>query len=205
MHFQAGSDFTAPPERVGELMSDPDFQSQVELPDLSAPTVVAYEVDGTQRLLRLRYQYVGQIDSFAQRIVGNRQLTWVQELRLDLTTGVGAMAFSADEDAGRVNGEATVAITPTDTGAHRAIAGDFHIRIPRGRAYRREEDRARARAPAPRRSRGARGPHRRRRLKPADRTWTRRPTRSRRPSPRCCSTRSSTGATATSSSPPTGA
>jgi hypothetical protein len=111
-------------------MSDPDFQSQVELPDLSAPAVVAYEADGTQRLLRLRYQYVGQIDSFARRIVGNRQLTWVQELRLDLTTGVGAMAFSADEDAGRVNGEATVAITPTDTGAHRAIAGDFHIRIP---------------------------------------------------------------------------
>ena len=130
MHFAAVNDFAAPSERVGELMSDPDFQSQLALPDLSAPTVVAHEVDGPRRLLRLRYQYVGQIDSFAKRIVGNRQLTWVQELRLDVTTGAGGLAFSADEDAGRVNGAATVAITPTDTGSHRAISGDFHIRIP---------------------------------------------------------------------------
>ena len=47
-----------------------------------------------------------------------------------MTTGLGAMAFSADEDAGRVNGSATVVITPTDAGAHRAIRGDFRIRIP---------------------------------------------------------------------------
>ena len=130
MHFAEANDFDATPERVGELMSDPDFQAQLDLPDLSAPTVVAHEVDGPRRLLRLRYQYVGQIDSFAKRIVGNRQLTWVQELRLDVTTGVGELAFSADEDAGRVNGVATVAITPTATGSHRAIRGDLRIRIP---------------------------------------------------------------------------
>lgn len=130
MRFQADYDFTAPPERVGELMSDPDFQVQLHLPDLSTPTVVEHEVDGPRRLLRLRYRYVGQIDSFAKRIVGNRQLTWVQELRLDVDTGVGELSFSADDDGGRVNGAATVAITPTGTGSHRAIAGDFHIRIP---------------------------------------------------------------------------
>jgi hypothetical protein len=130
VHFAEGSDFDATPERVGELMSDPEFQAALDLPDLSAPTVVAHEVDGPRRLLRLRYQYVGQIDSFAKRIIGNRQLTWVQELRLDVTTGVGELAFSAEEDAGRVNGAAAVAITPTATGSHRAIRGDFHIRIP---------------------------------------------------------------------------
>jgi Protein of unknown function (DUF2505) len=130
VHFEAANDFDASPDRVGELMSDPEFQSQLDLPDLSAATVVAHEVDGPRRLLRLRYQYVGQIDSFAKRIVGNRQLTWVQELRVDVTTGTGELAFSADDDAGRVNGAAAVAITPTATGSHRAISGDFHIRIP---------------------------------------------------------------------------
>ena len=131
VHFQAGHDFTAPATRVGELMSDPDFQSQLELPDLSLPEVVAHEVDGPRRVLRLRYQYTGQIDSFAKRIVGNRQLTWVQELRLDVGTGVGTLSFSADEDAGRVNGDASVAITTTGADrSHRGIAGDFRIRIP---------------------------------------------------------------------------
>ena len=131
VHFEAANDFAAPPERVGELMSDPDFQSQLDLPDLSAPTVVAHEVDGPRRLLRLRYQYVGQIDSFAKRIVGNRQLTWVQELRLDVSTGVGELAFSADEDRrprqrrgdGRDHADGRRRRTAR-------IRGDFRIRIP---------------------------------------------------------------------------
>ena len=54
----------------------------------------------------------------------------MQELRLDVSTGVGELAFSADEDPGRVNGAATVAITPTTGGSHRAIRGAFRIRIP---------------------------------------------------------------------------
>jgi hypothetical protein len=131
VHFDAGHDFTAPAAHVGELMSDPEFQSRLELPDLSLPEVVTHDVDGTRRVLRLRYRYTGQIDSFAKRIVGNRRLTWVQELRLDVASGAGTLSFSADEDAGRVNGEASVAITATgDATSHRAIAGDFHIRIP---------------------------------------------------------------------------
>lgn len=131
MHFEVGHDFIAPGARVAELMSDPDFQSQLELPDLSLPAVVAHDVDGTQRRLRLRYEYTGQLDSLARRIVGDRRLTWIQDLRIDLATGHGTLSFSADEDAGRVNGSANVAITATgDPGAHRAIAGDFRIRIP---------------------------------------------------------------------------
>jgi hypothetical protein len=129
--FAAEHDFRASATRVGELMSDAGFQSQLELPDLSLPTVVADEVDGSQRVLRLRYQYTGQLDSLARRIVGNRQLTWVQELRLDVSTGTGTLSFSADDDAGRVNGSASVRITSTgDASAHRAISGDFRIRIP---------------------------------------------------------------------------
>ena len=84
-------------------MSDPEFQTQLDLPDLSLPTVVAHDVDGTHGLLRLRYQYIGQLDSFARRVVAGRQLTWVQELRLDRDHRCRAtLAFSADEDAGRV-------------------------------------------------------------------------------------------------------
>ena len=131
MHFASDHDFDAPAARVGELMGDPEFQTHLELPDLSLPTVVTHEVDGAQRLLRLRYQYTGQLDSLARRIVGDRQLTWVQELRLDVARGTGTLSFSAANDAGRVDGSAAVVITPThDASAHRAIAGDFHIRIP---------------------------------------------------------------------------
>src|SRR3954471_23623565 len=131
VHFEREHDFGASPARVGALMCDPEFQRRLELPDLSLPTVVVHDVDGAQRVLRLRYRYTGQLDSLARRVIGNRELTWVQELRLDVEHGSGALSFSADDDAGRVDGTASVTISPTGAdGSHRRIAGDFHIRIP---------------------------------------------------------------------------
>src|SRR3954451_17889669 len=46
VHFERDHDFGATPERVGELMCDPEFQTRLELPDLSLPTVVGHDVDG---------------------------------------------------------------------------------------------------------------------------------------------------------------
>ena len=131
VQFERDHDFPAPPERVAVLMCDPEFHTHLELPDLSLPAVVAHDVDGTRCRLRLRYQYTGQLDPLARRVVAGRQLTWVQELQLDHATGSGTLSFTADEDAGRVNGEASVTIRSTGDGSsHRRIAGDFHIRIP---------------------------------------------------------------------------
>jgi hypothetical protein len=131
VHFEHQHDFAGAPARVAEIMSDAEFQSGLDLPDLSRPEVVASEVDGSRRLLTLRYEYVGQLDSVAQKIVGGRKLTWVQELRIDVDRGVGTLAFSADGDAGRVNGTADVGLTRTGgESCHRTIAGDFRVRIP---------------------------------------------------------------------------
>jgi hypothetical protein len=132
VHFEQHHDFAAAPERVALLMTDPDFECGLDLPDLSRPDVVAHEVDGSNRRLKLRYRYVGDLDSFAKRAVGDRQLTWVQDLRIDVDRGVGTLTFSADDDAGRVNGDADVVLGTTgdDDACRRSIAGEFHIRIP---------------------------------------------------------------------------
>ena len=67
-------------------------------------------------MLRLRYEYIGQLDGIARKIVGGRKLTWIQELRLDTSTYTGTLSFSAEEDAGRLNGEAKVTISEVDDG-----------------------------------------------------------------------------------------
>ena len=53
-------------------------------------------------------------------------------MRLDTATYTGTLSFSAEEDPGRVNGSADVAIVTVDgdTACRRRIAGDLHIRIP---------------------------------------------------------------------------
>jgi hypothetical protein len=131
MRFDVEHRFPAPPAAMIEVFCDPDFHARLDLPDLSRPDVVESSVDGNTRVLRLRYAYVGQLDGIAKTIVGDRPLTWIQELRLDTATFTGSLTYSADGDAGRLNGEATVTITALDDGScSRHIAGDLRVRIP---------------------------------------------------------------------------
>ena len=131
MQFERAHDFGGSVEAVARIMSDPDFQTALELPDLSRPTVVAHDVDGAAHRLTLRYQYVGQLDPIAQKVVGGRAITWVQDLKLDVATGAGTLTFTADGVAGRADGSATVAISATGDGAsRRRIRGEFRVRIP---------------------------------------------------------------------------
>lgn len=132
MHFEVVHEFPAPCAAVVDVLCDPAFHTQLDLPDLSRPVVVTSSADGTTRILALRYEYIGQVDPIARRIVGNRTLTWMQELRLDTHSLVGTLSFSAEEDEKRLNGRAEVAITAIDDGTRtrRRIAGDLHVRVP---------------------------------------------------------------------------
>ena len=163
MHFEVDHDFPGSCANVADVLCDPAFQTQLDLPDLSRPEVVASSVDGTTRLLRLRYEYIGQLDPIARRIIGGRKLTWIQELQLDTASYTGTLSFFAEEDAGRLNGAGEVAITAIDGDgeSRRHIAGDLHVRVPMVGGTAERTDRARSRPSPRRRSRstveGARG------------------------------------------------
>jgi hypothetical protein len=130
--FEVEHDFAASRAAVAEVLCDPAFQTRLELPDLGRPEVLASSTEGTTRLLRLRYEYVGQLDGVARRILGDRKLTWIQEMRLDTGTFVGTLTFAAEQDADRLGGSADVAITALedDQRSRRRITGDLHVRVP---------------------------------------------------------------------------
>jgi hypothetical protein len=130
VRFAVEHDFSASPAQVADVLCDPGFQSRLDLPDLARPEVVQSSVDGTHRLLKLRYEYIGELNAVAKRIVGSRKLQWIQQLRLDTATGKGTLSFSAEEHEDQLNGEADVTIVAIDSGSRRRIAGDLHVRIP---------------------------------------------------------------------------
>jgi Protein of unknown function (DUF2505) len=131
VHFEREHDFAATVEQVASLMSDPGFQTVLDLPDLARPDVITHDVDGSARRLTLRYRYIGQLDPIAQKVVGGRTITWVQDLRIDVSTGAGTLGFTADGVGGRADGSATVTIAATGDGScRRVISGDFRIKIP---------------------------------------------------------------------------
>jgi hypothetical protein len=130
MHFTAEHKFPAPPERVAALMVDPEFEARVELPDLSPPTVVEHDVTSAEHVLRLRYEYIGQLDAIARRLLGNRQLVLVQAVRLDPGTGKGQLTLEAEADPDRVHGAATINLTADGaSGSVRRLDGDFTVKV----------------------------------------------------------------------------
>jgi hypothetical protein len=125
-HFELAHDFGARADAVAALLLDPDFMTSVQLPDLALPSVVAH---GTDRL-QLRYEYTGQLDPIARRVVGGRKLTWVQDFHFDRANHRGALTITAESMADKVHAHATVAIVSTASGCRRTITGEFSIRIP---------------------------------------------------------------------------
>jgi hypothetical protein len=131
MKFTTEHRFPAPPERIGALMLDPDFEANVDLPDLSKPDVVEHDSDGSPHLLRLRYQYVGDLDSLARRLLAGRDLTLVQTVQLDPKSWSGTLTIEAEAEPGRLHGNATIVLEPDDTGGCvRRLSGDFTVKVP---------------------------------------------------------------------------
>jgi hypothetical protein len=132
VRFSAEHDFAGSRAEVVDVLCDPAFHGGLDLPDLSRPDVLAHERDGATRVIRLRYEYTGQLDPAARKILGSRTLTWIQELRLDTASYTGTLTFAAEGGGDRLNGNATVALTSTDGEHHtrRSIAGDLRVRVP---------------------------------------------------------------------------
>jgi hypothetical protein len=132
VRFTAEHRFPASPTAVAALLVDPEFHTTLALPDLALPTVVDLRVDAGVDVLRLRYEYVGQIDPIARKLLAGRSLTWLQELRLDRASGRGSLTFAAEADPDRLAGraDATLEIDTGDASTVRRIAGELKVRVP---------------------------------------------------------------------------
>jgi hypothetical protein len=130
VHFRAEHEFAASPVEVARFLLDPDFHTSLELPDVARPAVLVSAREGDGGSLRLRYEYVGHLDPIARRMLGSRDLTWIQDLRLDPTATSGTLSFAAEGDPDRLYGDARVTIDATPSGCRRRIAGELVVRAP---------------------------------------------------------------------------
>jgi Protein of unknown function (DUF2505) len=134
MHFTIEHRFPAAPTRVAALMVDPDFEGAVQLPDLSLPEVVEHDTDSDAHVLKLRYEYVGQLDPMAKRLLAGRQLALVQTVRIDPDTGLGTLTIEAEADPDRLHGNARITLAADGTvggdASVRALDGEFVVKVP---------------------------------------------------------------------------
>ena len=134
MRFHAEHRFPAPVGAVAALLLDPEFHRRLELPDLRLLEVVDDDTGadggGSGSRLGLRYDFVGHLDPLASKLLAGRRLTWVQELRLDPSRGVGRLSFEAEAAPDRLHGAADMVLEPVDGGALRRLDGELVVAVP---------------------------------------------------------------------------
>lgn len=130
MRFHAEHRFHATPQAVAGRLADPSFHLGLALPDLAEPDLIAHDVEGDAIRLRLRYEYVGQIDGTARRLLGGRHLTWVQAISVNLITATGGLTMEAEANPRLLHGQADFRIVPDAEGARRTIDGTLTVAVP---------------------------------------------------------------------------
>jgi hypothetical protein len=130
VRFHAEHRFPGPVDDVAALLVDPEFHRRLELPDLHLLEVLDGDADGDESQLRLRYDFVGHLDPLASRLLAGRRLTWVQDLRLDRSRGVGRLSFEAEAAPDRLHGAADMMLESVDGGTVRRLDGELVVAVP---------------------------------------------------------------------------
>ncbi|MGA8368568.1 MAG: DUF2505 family protein [Acidimicrobiales bacterium] len=130
VRFHTEHTFAGSEQAVAALLSDPAFYLELTLPDLEQPEVLEQGQDGAAAIVRLRYEFVGSIDPIARRLIGSDRLSWIQEVRVDRSTGSGALRFEAEKSPKQLHGAGTFTLTPTDGGCVRSLDGELVVAVP---------------------------------------------------------------------------
>jgi len=130
VRFSVEHRFTGSKQAVASLLADPAFYLGLDLPDLNPPDVLDQGQDGDDTTLRLRYEFVGNLDPMARRLVGSSHLAWIQEVRVNRSAGSGTLRFGAEHDPKRLHGEANFVLTTAGDGTVRSLEGQLVVALP---------------------------------------------------------------------------
>jgi hypothetical protein len=130
VNFHTEHRFRGSAQGVAAILGDPEFYLGLTLPDLSKPQVLEEHTNGDSTKLRLRYEFTGNLDPIARRLIGSGNLGWTQEVRIDRSTGSGALRFEAEKDPRRLHGAADFFLTEGGDDTIRHIDGEIVVAVP---------------------------------------------------------------------------
>jgi hypothetical protein len=130
MRFQVQHRFNGSPSEVAALLTDPRFYQTLVLPDVSKPEVLESSADAERSMLRVRYQFTGNLDAMGRRLLSREQLAWIQEVSVEHSTESGDLLFNAEADPKRLHGSAHFDLEPDDGGCVRRLAGELVVAVP---------------------------------------------------------------------------
>jgi len=135
MRFESEYRIHGSPSAVAGILADPGFYARLKLPDLSQPDVLDQRTEGDTTVLRLRYLFLGSLHPVARRLLGKRQLAWIQEVKVNGVAGSGEITFQAEADPKRLHGSAKFTLQPVtlqsgEPGTIQRLTGELVVAVP---------------------------------------------------------------------------
>jgi hypothetical protein len=130
MRFQTEHRFNGSPDQVAAVLTDPRFYETLTLPDVSQPEVLESSGDGQRSMVRLRYEFVGNMDAMARRLVGTKRLAWIQQVEVEGAADSGDLSFNAEADPKRLHGSAHFELQAAEGACVRRLSGELVVAVP---------------------------------------------------------------------------
>ena len=130
MRFHAEMHISGPTNTIASLLADPTFYLGLELPDVGKPEVLDVHQDGTWSVFRLRYVVAGDQSRILRGLAGSASLAWLQDVRVDLTTGSGQLHYEAEFDPLRIYGTGGFTLTPDRGSTIFRFDGEVVVAVP---------------------------------------------------------------------------
>ena len=132
MKFRLEQRLVAPPTEVQAAVVDPAYLERLAtLPKLGSPELLSQERSGDRVVQRVRYVFVGDLNSAVRKVVDPERLTWVEVSQVDLAALETAFRIEPDHYASLLTAAGRIRIRDHGNGnTRRILDGELSVKVP---------------------------------------------------------------------------
>ena len=131
MKFRLEQRLASPPADACRAFTQPAFYATLQgLPKLTVPELISHEADGDLVHLRLRYRFIGELNSAARAVLDPQRLSWVEESVHDVGRQRAEFRLKPDNYGDRFTCSGRSTFTPGGAGTVHVTEGELKVRWP---------------------------------------------------------------------------
>ena len=132
MRFRLEQRIPAHPDAVQAAVLDPGYFEQLAtLPKLGDPELLSQEHTEDCVVQRVRYAFVGELNSAVRKVVDPDRLTWVEESEVEVSARTTRFRIDPDHYASMLSASGVIqVIDDGEGGSVRTASGEVNVRVP---------------------------------------------------------------------------
>ena len=132
MRFRLEQRIPAPPAEVQAAVLEPAYLEHLAtLPKLGSPELLSQDRRNGNVVQRVRYAFVGELNSAVRKVVDPDRLTWVEMSEVDVSAFTTRFEIEPDHYSSMLNASGVIRIVDDGSGGSvRTASGDVNVRMP---------------------------------------------------------------------------